>query len=59
MIVMNRRFITVDYEATLDLTVSMWECLLPDRLARIVVDVIAQLDLNCICVRYETYGGRA
>jgi hypothetical protein len=36
----NRRFITVDYEAALDLVVSLRECLPPDHLAHFVVDVI-------------------
>jgi len=55
----NRRFITVDYEAALDLIVSLRECLSPDHLARFVVEVIAQLDLNCIYVQYGTRGGEA
>jgi len=42
----TRRFITVDHEATLDLTVSLREFLPPDHLARFVVDVIAQLELH-------------
>ena len=44
----NKRFIIVDYEAALDLVVSLRECLPPDHLARFVVDVIARLDLSCI-----------
>jgi len=59
MIPKNKRFITVDYEATLDLVVSLRECLPSDHLARFVVDVIAQLDLNCIYVHYGTRGGKA
>jgi transposase len=55
----NRRFISVDYEATLDLIVSLRECLPPDHLARFIVDVIAQLDLSCIYVSYGTRGGQA
>jgi len=55
----NRRFITVDYEAALDLIVSLRECLPPDHLARFIVDVIAQLDLSCIYVSYGTRGGKA
>jgi transposase len=55
----NRRFITVDYEAALDLVVSLRECLLPDHLARFVVDVIDQLDLSCIYVHYGARGGKA
>ncbi len=55
----NRRFITVDYEAALDLVVSLRECLPPDHLARFVVDVIDQLDLSCIYIHYGARGGKA
>ena len=55
----NKRFIVVDYEATLDLTVTLRECLPPDHLACFVVDVIAQLDLDCIYIHYGTRGGKA
>ena len=55
----NRRFITVDYEAALDLVVSLRECLPPDHLAHFVVDVIDQLDLSCIYVHYGACGGKA
>jgi transposase len=55
----NRRFITVDYEAALDLVVSLRECLPPDHLARFVVDVIDQLELSCIYVHYGARGGKA
>ncbi len=55
----NRRFITVDYEAALDLVVSLRECLPPDHLARFVVDVIDQLDLSCIYIHYGACGGKA
>ena len=55
----SRRFIAVDYEATLDLTVSLRECLPPDHLARFVVDAIAQLDLDCIYIHYGIRGGEA
>jgi transposase len=55
----NRRFITVDYEAALDLVVSLRECLPPDHLARFVVDTIDQLELSCIYVHYGARGGKA
>jgi len=56
----NKRFIIiVDYEAALDLVVSLRECLPPDHLAHFVVDVIAQLDLSCIYVQYGARGGKA
>jgi transposase len=53
---MSRKFKTADYEATLDLTVRLGDCLPPDHLARFVVDIIAQLDLSAIYARYGTRG---
>jgi transposase len=54
---MTRKFKTVDYEATLNLTVSLREALPPTHLARFVADVIAQLDLSPLYARYGTRGG--
>jgi transposase len=54
---MSRTFKTVDYEATLDQTVRLGDCLPPDHLARFVVDVIAQLDFSAIYARYRPRGG--
>lgn len=54
---MTRKFKTVDYEATLNLTVSLREALPPNHLARFVADVIAQLDLSMLYARYGTRGG--
>ncbi len=54
---MNRTFKTVDYEATLDTTVRLGDCLPPDHLARFVVDTIAQLDLSAVYARYGPRGG--
>ena len=54
---MSRTFKTVDYEATLDQTVRLGDCLPPDHLARFIVDVIAQLDLSAIYARYRPRGG--
>src|SRR3990172_9270404 len=54
---MTRKFKTVDYEATLNLTVSLREALPPNHLARFVVDVIAQLDLSPLYARYGERGG--
>jgi hypothetical protein len=45
---MSRKFKTADYEATLNSTVTLRECLPPDHLARFIVDVITQLDLGAI-----------
>ena len=55
----SKRFITVNYEEALDLTVSLRECLPPDHLVRFVVDIIALLDVNCIYVQYGDRGGKA
>src|SRR4029453_2110018 len=54
---MTRKFKTVDDEATLKLTVSLREALPPNHLARFVADVIAQLDLSRLYMRYGTRGG--
>jgi transposase len=56
---MTRRFITVDYEAALEQTVSLREALPAKHLARFVVDVVAELDLTCIYERYGLRGGEA
>jgi len=48
-----RKFRTVDYEESLQQTVTVEECLPEDHLARFVVLVIMQLDLRHI---YEQYG---
>jgi len=55
----SKRFITVDYEEALELTVTLRECLPPDHLVRFVVDIIALLDLSCIYVQYGERGGSA
>jgi transposase len=54
---MDRTFKTVDYEATLDVTVRLGDCLPPGHLARFVVDAVAQLDLSPIYARYGARGG--
>ena len=55
---MSRSFKTADYDATLDVTVRLGDCLPPDHLARFVVDTIAQLDLSAIYTRYGSRGGQ-
>jgi transposase len=55
---MSRKFKTADYDATLDVTVRLGDCLPPDHLARFVVDIIAQLDLSAIYARYGTRGAQ-
>jgi transposase len=54
---MTRKFKTVDYEATRNLTVSLRDALAPNHLARFVADVIAQLDLSSLYARDGTRGG--
>jgi hypothetical protein len=43
---MTRTFKTHDYEATLNLTITLREALPPKHLARFIVDVVTQLDLS-------------
>ena len=56
---MARQFITVDYEATLQQTVTLEECLPADHLARFIVGVITLLDLRAIYAGYAAVGGAA
>lgn len=56
---MSRKFKTADYEATLDLPVSLRDALPPNHLARFVVDIVAQLDLSILYARYAPVGGEA
>jgi transposase len=55
---MARTFKTADYEATLDLKVSLREALPPDHLARFVVDLVAQLDFSPFYARFSSCGGQ-
>lgn len=55
---MARTFKTAEYEATLDLQVSLREALPPDHLARFVVDLVAQLDFSPCYARYSSCGGQ-
>ena len=55
---MKRTFKTADYDATLDVTIRLGDCLPPDHLARFMVDTIAHLDLSTIYARYGTRGGQ-
>jgi len=56
---MTRPFKTPDYEAALNLTITLREALPPNHLARFVVDVITQLDLSALYARYAPIGGVA
>jgi len=54
---MTRQFKTVDYDKSLEQTVTIEECVPPGHLARFIVDTIQTLDLGCIYGRYGTRGG--
>ena len=56
---MARKFKVVDYEATLDMSVTIRECLPSDHLAHFVVKIVSQLDLSCIYNQYGERGGEA
>ena len=54
---MARKFKTVDYEATLDMTIAIRDCLPPEHLAHFVVKIVNELDLSCIYSQYGERGG--
>ena len=54
---MSRQFKPLDYEATLDTSVRLGDCLPPDHLARFVVDIVEQLDLTAFHASYGKRGG--
>jgi len=54
---MSRQFKSLDYEATLDTSVRLGDCLPPDHLARFVVDIVEQLDLQPLYAHYGSRGG--
>ncbi|HNT54672.1 MAG TPA: IS1182 family transposase [Anaerolineaceae bacterium] len=56
---MSRKFKTPNYEETLNQTIRLADALPPQHLARLVVDLIAQLDLKRIYERYAPVGGEA
>lgn len=56
---MSRKFKTANYEETLNQTIRLAEALPPQHLARFVVDIIAQLELNQIYKQYAPIGGEA
>src|SRR5215210_2955932 len=55
---MSRTFKTADYDATLELTIRLGDCVPPDHLARFVVDTITHLDLSTIYAGYGARGGQ-
>jgi transposase len=56
---MSRPFKTVDYDAALDTSVRLRDCLPPTHLACYVADLVAQLDLSAFSARYAPRGGVA
>jgi transposase len=54
---MSRLFKTADYEATLNTSVRLDDCLPQDHLARFVVDIVQELDLSALYARYKDRGG--
>ena len=55
---MSRTFKTVDYEAILDVTIRLGDCVPPNHLARFIVDTIAHLDLSALYAHYGACGGQ-
>lgn len=53
---MSRKFKTADYEATLNLAITLREALPADHLARYIVDLVAQLDFSKFYGRYAASG---
>jgi transposase len=53
---MSRKFRTADYEATLNLQVRLGEALPPEHLARFVVDLISQLEMDPVYEKYSDSG---
>ena len=53
---MARKFKTADYEKTLDLQITLRDVLPPDHLARFIVDIVIQLDLQPIYKKYSDQG---
>ena len=58
MIAPNKRFLTVDYEDTLNATIRLQDCLPPDHFARFLVDTIARLDMTPFHARLSEQGGK-
>lgn len=56
---MARRFKTVNYEESLQQTVTLAECLPDNHLARFIVGIITLLDLSALYARYAPVGGEA
>jgi transposase len=53
---MARKFRIADYEKTLNLQITLRDVLPPDHLARFIVDIVSQLDLQPIYNHYSDQG---
>jgi transposase len=53
---MARKFRIADYEKTLNLQITLRDVLPPDHLARFIVDIVSQLDLQPIYNQYSDQG---
>lgn len=56
---MSRKFKQADYEASLNQTVRLGDVLPAKHLARFVVDIVAQLNLEKVYAKYAPTGGEA
>ena len=56
---MARRFKSVDYDKSLEQTVTLKDVLPPDHLARFIARMISLLDLSAIYAQYGPVGGEA
>jgi transposase len=56
---MARRFTVIDYEKSLDQTITIRDVLPLDHLARFIVRVISMLDVSAIYAKYSDEGGEA
>jgi transposase len=56
---MARRFRMIDYEKSLDQTMTLRDVLPSDHLARFIVRVISMLDVSAIYAKYSDEGGEA
>ena len=56
---MARRFRMIDYEKSLDQSITIRDVLPPDHLARFVIRVILMLDVSAIYAKYSDEGGEA
>jgi len=56
---MKRKFRTADYEKTLELQITLRDVLPPDHLARFIVVIVSQLDLQPIYKQYSDQGAPA